>query len=238
MSRWRGRGALLDRQRLGERLDQHFAERQAHRLDPLELRLVDRRQMRDDVAHHRAGDQQVDGGDRVLTAVGRLAVPAASRVSDVDELRRRVEVADEQQILDQRDDRRHQLAPALVVLLDAQQVEHQRQVERAQRRVVATVDEPRADALGRIVADLFDVDRLRARARELACRTRRRRTTCRCTTSAASPRRGPRRLRSRRCCRAATRRRPSCASASSRSRSSLVLDERLERLRQAIGRRR
>ena len=45
-----------------------------------------------------------------------------------------VEIADEQQVLDQRDDRRHQLAPAIVVLLDAQQVEHQRQVERPQRR--------------------------------------------------------------------------------------------------------
>ena len=41
VSRSRGRGALLDRQRFGERPDQHLAERHAHRLDPLELGLVD-----------------------------------------------------------------------------------------------------------------------------------------------------------------------------------------------------
>ena len=66
-------GALFDRQRLGERLDHHFAEREAHGLHPLELRLVHRRQVRDDVAHHRTGDEHVDGGDRVLTAAGGLA---------------------------------------------------------------------------------------------------------------------------------------------------------------------
>ena len=57
--------ALFGRQRFGERPHQHLADRQAQRLDALELRLVDRRQVRDDVAHHRAGDEQVDGDHRV-----------------------------------------------------------------------------------------------------------------------------------------------------------------------------
>ena len=35
-------GALFDRQRLGERLDHHLAERDAHALDAFELRVVDR----------------------------------------------------------------------------------------------------------------------------------------------------------------------------------------------------
>ena len=86
---------------------------------------------------------------------------------DVDQLRGGVEIADEQQILDERDDRRHHFAPALVDVLDAQQVEHQRQVERPQD---AGRDgrEPRADPLGGIVVDLLDVDRPRPRARQLA----------------------------------------------------------------------
>ena len=100
---------------------------------------------------------------------------------DGDELRRRVEIADQQQILDQRHDRRHHVAPAVVVVLDAQQVEHQRQVERPQdggrdRR------QPRADALRRVVGGLLDVDGPRPRRPRARARTRPRRTTCRCTT--------------------------------------------------------
>ncbi len=53
-----------------------------------------------------------------------------------------------------------------VVLLDAQQVEHQREVERAQGGGGDRA-EPGADALRRIVADAFDFDRLGPRARQL-----------------------------------------------------------------------
>ena len=44
--------ALLGRQRFGERPDHHLADRHAHGLDPLELRVVDVREVRDDVLHH------------------------------------------------------------------------------------------------------------------------------------------------------------------------------------------
>ncbi len=157
---------VFDRERFGERLDQDLAERHAHRLHPLELRVVDRCQVGDDVTHHRAGDEHVDRDHRVLAARLRAAW---RRFADdhVDQLLRGVEVADEKQVSEQRDDRPHQLAPALFVLLDAQQIEQQREIERAQR---ARGDgaEPRADAVRRIVADLFDLDRLRSGAGQLA----------------------------------------------------------------------
>ena len=88
-------------ERLRQRLDHHFAERQAHRLHLFELRLAHARQVRGDVAHHRAGDEHVDGGHGML-ATARW-IPRSSRLASqhLDELRRGAEVADEQQILNQ-----------------------------------------------------------------------------------------------------------------------------------------
>ncbi len=88
-----------------------------------------------DVPHHRAGNQQVDGGDRVLAARRRHAAggagfarpappPAASAASKSPTSSRSSSSATTGFI---------SVAPALLVLLDSQQVEDQRQVERAQR---------------------------------------------------------------------------------------------------------
>ena len=79
----------------------------------------------------------------------------------------RVEVADEQQILQERDHRRHQRAPARVVLFHPKQVEKERQIEPAQlaRRHRG---EPAAQALGRIVVDLIDRDGLALAPGQLA----------------------------------------------------------------------
>ena len=133
--------ALLGGERLGERTHQHLAERDAHRLDALELRVVDRGQMGDDVPHHRPRDEHVDGDDALLPShLGVLA--GRGRGDDVDQTGGGIEVADEQQILEHVDHRRHQLAPAVVVLFDAQQVEQQRDVERAHRRRRTVVSQP------------------------------------------------------------------------------------------------
>ena len=159
-------GALFDRQRLGQRTDEDFAERHAHRLDALELRRVYRGEVRRDVAHHRAGDEHVDRGDRMLAAPRRRAgAPFADEY--LDQLHRGVEIADEQQIFEEPHDRRHHLAPLRVVRLDPQQIQQQRQVERPK---LSGRDgaEPCGNALGRIVVDLLDFDGLRPRARQLA----------------------------------------------------------------------
>ena len=152
------------------------------------------------------------------------------------QLDRGVEVADQQQILEQADHRLHQLAPAIVVLLDPQQIEDQREVERAQRGGRDRA-EPRADALRRIVADLFDFDRLRARARQLACRSRRRRNgSSEYDVSSFSRDVVPDRLEA---FGAAERRRRDVV-ARERQQPLLLIrfaHQRLERLRQAIGRR-
>ena len=208
VSRSRGRGALLDRQRLGERADEHLAERHAHRLHALELRLVDRRQVRRRCAasssRRSAGrwrSSRAGGAPSTRCRRRRLRrpapPPAAMAASKSPTSSRSSSSAD---------DRLHQLAPALLVLLDSQQVEDQRQVERAQRRRRDRA-EPRADPIRRVVVHLLDLDRLRARARQLAAVGVGDERSRRSTRSAAFRRRGSRPTRSLRCCRAATPRR-------------------------------
>ena len=158
--------ALFGGQGLGERPDQHLAERHARCLHPLELLLVDRRQVRGDVTHHRAGDQQVDRGRGVLSPCRRCAAARFAH-KHVNQRGRGFEVADQQQVVEQADHRDHHLAPAVVVALDAQNVDEQRQIQGAQRSG-GDAAYPGGDALGRIVADLFDRDGLRPHARKLA----------------------------------------------------------------------
>ena len=120
-----------------------------------------------------------------------------------------------------RDHRLHQLAPAILLLLDAQQVEHQRQVERAQRggRDRASHAPMRSGGSSWPARPR----RLGAGARQLAPVRRRTRTSRRSRTSAASRRRGSRPTRSPPCSRAATpprrRARASAAAAAGRCRA-------------------
>ena len=116
--------------------------------------------------HHRPRDEPIDGDHGVLLA--RLRRPLARFPHhDAGQLRRGFEVADEEQILQKADDRRHQAVPPLLVFFDAQQVEEQREIERAQR---ARGDraQPRGHTLGRIVGELLDLEGLRACTRQLA----------------------------------------------------------------------
>jgi hypothetical protein len=130
--------------------------------------LLDRREMRRRVPHHRSGDQQVDGGDGVLPARRRPGgVGAGLGDQHGQHFDGGVEIADEQQVLEQPDHRLHQLAPAPLILLDAQQVEDQREVERAERGRRDRA-QPLGDAIRGVVVDVFDFDRLRARARQFA----------------------------------------------------------------------
>ena len=93
--------------------------------------------------------QRVERGARLLAALP-VGVGARVDVQRRHELAGGVEVADEQQVLDQGDDRTHQGRPALGVFLDAQQVQDERQVELAQ---LGGRDgaEPGGQALGRVV---------------------------------------------------------------------------------------
>ena len=124
----------------------------------------------------------------------------------------------------------------LVVLLDAQEVEQQRQIERAQRRRRHRA-QPRGHAVRRIVADLLDLRSPCVRApRQLAAVLVGDERLRPSTTSAASARRDPRRLRTPRCSPSGDAATSSCASASSRSRCSSSRTSDLKRLGEAIGR--
>jgi hypothetical protein len=178
--------ALLGRKGLGERAHEHVAHREAQLLDAFELRLVDGRQMRHDVPHHRAAGELLDRPRRRRLASGR-AVRARFGHQHGGQLLRGVEVADQQLVFNLRDDRPHQVAPPDSVLLDAQQIEQQREVEPADF-ADGHGTEPRMDPFRVVVADALDFDRLTPCARQLRGRTRRIRTMSPYTTS-ASPRR-------------------------------------------------
>ena len=185
--------AFFDGQRLGERTHQHLSERDAHGLDALERRVVDGQQVRHDVPHHRSGDEHVDGDHRVLAPfLRRCACGCAGEHRR--ELDGGVEVADEQQVLEVVRHGRHQRAPFVVVLLEAQQVEQQRQIEGPQRARGHAVhpDDSRARADRRWPARRppLACGRPTARARTPPTRTFRR-----STTSAAFRRRGSTPLR-------------------------------------------
>ncbi len=122
--------------------------------------------MRRDVAHHGAADQHVDGRQSELPPPWRLA-GARLRGQGLDETRRRFEIAHEQQILDERDDRRHHGTPAVVVFLDAQDVENQRQIQRSERRCRHR-RKPRGDTLRGVIGCLLQIDGPRSGARQLA----------------------------------------------------------------------
>ena len=70
-------------------------------------------------------------------------------------------------ILEELDDRSHQLAPLLVVLFDPQEIDEERQIKAADG---AGRDgaEPRGHPVWRVVADLLDLDRFAARHRQFA----------------------------------------------------------------------
>ena len=159
----RARLALFE-ERFGKHRDHRVAKREKHSLHALERRVFNGGQMSSHVAHHRPGDERVDGAGGCLTMC-RAAPPLAGQ--DSDETIGRLEIADQHQIVDERHDGSHQRGPLDLVVCDPQQIAHERKVELAQ---LARRDrtEPSQHALGRIVADLFDVYRCLTSATELA----------------------------------------------------------------------
>ena len=141
-------------------------ERVAQRLGQLGHRIVDRPQVADHRLHQMAGGQPIDGGDREGATVG-AAVAARFACDRLRQRHGRFEVAEQDEVVDVRDGRLQHVAPAVGIGLDAQQVEQQLQVEAANFGI-GDRGQPRRDALGRVVADALDVDRLRARLAELA----------------------------------------------------------------------
>ena len=124
-------GALLGRERLGKRSNERFPERHADRLHAPELRVVDRGQVADDVPHIRRVDQPADraAGDRLPLRRARVVgIGAKNRKEGFG----RVEIADQEEVLHERDDRGHQRAALRGVLLDTQEVEDECQVETPQ----------------------------------------------------------------------------------------------------------
>ena len=191
----------------------------------------------DDVPHHRAGDEHVDARSARAAAGAVVPSPPASRDEHADQLRRRRR--SRRRAADPRS------APTTGVISSRQRSSSSSMRSRSSSSVRSSARsargrdraQPGADALGRIVADAAR-PRSPASARPTArVRTRPTRTARRSTTSAASRRRCSRPLRSPRCCRAATPRRRRARAPSSRSLLLVVADQRLERLRQPIGRR-
>ena len=80
---------------------------------------------------------------------------------------RRLEVAEQDEVVDVGDDRLHDSPPAFGIVLEAQQVEQQPEIEPADLGV-GDRRQPRGHPFGRVVAHLLDVDRQRARRRQLA----------------------------------------------------------------------
>ena len=129
VSRCRVRGRVLDRQRLGQRPHQHLAERHAQRLQPLELRFVDRGQVGDDVAHHRAGRPACRSQSSRAWRWFFDPPPPASLTTIVSSSAAASKSPTRSRSSSSDTTGGHQLAPALVVVFDPEQVEDQRQVE-------------------------------------------------------------------------------------------------------------
>ena len=127
-----------------------------------ELRLVDCGQVRHDVSHHRAAGELLDCPRRRRLTPGGAARARFGR-QNRGQLLRRFEVADEQLVFNLRHDRPHQIPPPDGILLDAQQIEQEGEVERADL-TDGHGGEPRVDPIGRIVADALDLDGLSSRA--------------------------------------------------------------------------
>ena len=112
-------------------------------------------------AHEVAAHEHGDRGRRRAPAPARIALPRLGG-QRVDEPPRRGEVGDQHEVVHVPDDDLEQFLPALAVGLDDEQVAEELNVERAQRRV-ADRRQPLRDALGRVVGDVLDLERLRAR---------------------------------------------------------------------------
>ena len=111
-----------------------------------------------------AAAEALEGGRRVRRA-RRVALALAD--DGVGELPGLVEVADADEVLRVRRRGLRDVAPARGFGFDAQEIEQQLVIERAQRRI-ANRCQPDRDAFGRVVADALDVDRAGAGARQLA----------------------------------------------------------------------
>ncbi len=122
--------------------------------------------MADHRQHQLARRELVDGRCRKRATIGP-ALAARVRGNRLRERHGRLEVAEQHQVVHVRGGGLEHVAPLVEVFLDAQQVEQQLQIE-APDFGVRDGGHPRRDALGRIVADPIDVDRLRASGRELA----------------------------------------------------------------------
>ena len=127
--------------------------------------VIDRGEMRRDVLHHDSVRELLDGRAGCVLACGRPVRPCFPG-DNRNELVGRIEIAYQEQILDLGDDRRHQLAPTGRVVLDAQEIREQQQVESPQgtrRHGLA----PGRHSLRRVVVDAFDLHRLDAGAGQL-----------------------------------------------------------------------